>query len=302
MAIEHLRTWNIGDVELTRIVEVNGWEDDITMLLPDATPATVLQYPWLQPHFATPDGRMIISFQCFVMRTAERSIMLDTCIGADRQREFDVFTNMQTSFLDDLAHAGFAPEDIDTVLCTHLHFDHVGWNTRLVDGRWVPTFPNARYLFGRRELEHWKMLEETHGYHDLNHMHDAVLPVVEAGLVDLIEPDHAICPELSLRPTPGHTPGHVSVMIESQGRRAIVTGDMMHNPIQLERPGDTARFDMDQAQGSRTRRTFVDDLANSDVLVIGSHFSEPTGGYVVRDARGCRLEEAPAAAQARQHD
>ena len=295
MAIENLRTWKIGDVEIMRIVEVNHWEDDITMLLPDATPETVQRYPWLQPHFATPDGRMIINFQCFVMRTPRLSIMLDTCIGADRQREFDVFTHMQTSFLGDLAHAGFDRKNIDVVLCTHLHFDHVGWNTHLVAGAWVPTFPNARYLFGRKEYEHWKMLEETNGYHDLNHMYDAVLPVVEAGLVDLIEPDHDICPEISLMPTPGHTPGHVSIEITSQGQHAIVTGDMMHNPIQLELPEDTVRFDMDQAGACRTRRTFVDELANSDVLVIGSHFSEPTAGFIVRDDAGCRLEQQPAA-------
>jgi glyoxylase-like metal-dependent hydrolase (beta-lactamase superfamily II) len=291
MTIETMHTWKIGDVEITRIVEVNHWQDDITMLLPDATPETVLAYPWLQPDFATPDGKMIINFQCFVMRTPEHQIMLDTCIGADRQREFDIFTNMQTSFLDDLAHAGFAPDAIDVVLCTHLHFDHVGWNTQLVDGEWVPTFPNARYLFGRKEYEHWKMLEETKGYHDLNHMYDAVRPVVVAGLVDLIEPDHPICPEIELRPTPGHTPGHVSILIESSGERAIVTGDMMHHPIQLERPDDFGRFDMDQAQGSRTRRELVDDLANSNVFVIGSHFAGPTGGWIVRDDSGCRLEQ-----------
>jgi glyoxylase-like metal-dependent hydrolase (beta-lactamase superfamily II) len=237
---------------------------------------------------------MIISFQCFVMRTPEHQIMLDTCIGADRQREFDVFTNMQTDFLDDLAHAGFDPAKIDTVLCTHLHFDHVGWNTHLVDGRWVPTFPNARYLFGRSEYEHWRMLTDTNGYHDLNHMHDAVQPVIDAGLVDLIEHDHSICPELSLRPTPGHTPGHVSIVIESKGERAIVTGDLLHNPIQLERPKDIVRFDMDQENGCASRVAFVNDMANTDVFVIGSHFSDPTGGWVVRDAAGCRLEPQPA--------
>lgn len=293
MAIETMRTWKIGDIEITRIVEVDHWEDDITMLLPDATPETVLKYPWLQPHFATAKGKMILNFQCFVMRTAKYQIMLDTCIGADREREFDVFTNMQTDFLSDLTHAGFKPEEIDFVLCTHLHFDHVGWNTHLVDGRWVPTFPNARYLFGREEFEHWTMLRETNGYHDLNHMFDAVEPVVEAGLVDLIEPDHDICPEISLRPTPGHTPGHVSIEVTSNGERAIVTGDMMHNPIQFERPTDTGRFDMDQAQAGKTRKQFVDEIANSDCFVIGSHFAEPTGGYVVRDGDGCRLEQNP---------
>src|SRR5690606_39499021 len=115
-------------------------------------------------------------------------------------------------------------------------------------------------------------------------------PVVYAALLDRIEPDHVICPELTLRPTPGHTPGHVSIVIESKGERAIVTGDMMHNPIQLERPGDLTRFDMDKELAARTRKTFVDDFANSDVFVIGSHFAEPTGGWIVRDDAGCRLE------------
>jgi glyoxylase-like metal-dependent hydrolase (beta-lactamase superfamily II) len=290
MAIEHMKTWKIGAVEITRLVEVNGWEDDITMLLPDATPETVLAYPWLQPYWATKEGKMIISFQCFVMRTKDRQIMLDTCIGNDRQREFPVFTNMQTSFMEDLAHAGFTPESIDTVLCTHLHFDHVGWNTRLVDGKWVPTFPNARYLFGRKEYEHWMHLQATHGYHDLNHMHDSIEPVVAAGLMDLIDPDYKVCPEITLMPTPGHTPGHVSIVIESEGERAIITGDMMHNPIQLERPGDTVRFDMQQDAGKLTRIRFVEQVCNSGTCVIGSHFADPTAGYVVRDDKGIRLE------------
>lgn len=290
MALENLHTWKIGEVEITRIVEVNGWEDDISMLWPDAGPQDVQKYPWLLPHFATPDGKMIISFQCFVMRTPQYQIMLDTCIGADRQREFDVFTNMQTSFLEDLSAAGFKREEMDYVLCTHLHFDHVGWNTHLVDGQWVPTFPNARYLFGKSEYEHWKMLEETKGYHDLNHMADAVQPVVDAGLVDLIDIEHKVCPEISLRPTPGHTPGHVSICIESKGEKAVITGDLMHNPIQLAEPKRIVRFDMDQEAGAQTRQDFVDDYANQDVLVIGSHFSDPSAGYVVSDDDGCRLK------------
>lgn len=289
MAIEHLHTWKIGDVEITRIVEVNGWEDDISMLWPDGEPDNVKKYPWLLPHYATAEGKMIISFQCFVMRTPEHQIMLDTCIGADRQREFDIFTNMQTDFLDDLAASGFKREEIDMVLCTHLHFDHVGWNTHLVDGVWVPTFPNARYLFGKQEYEHWKMLEDTRGYHDLNHMADAVQPVVDAGLVDLIDIDHQICPEITLRPTPGHTPGHVSIGIESQGKKAMITGDLMHCPIQLEEPQRIVRFDMDQAQGAQSRQAFIDDMANQDILIIGSHFADPSAGYVVSDDAGCRL-------------
>ena len=293
MSIETIRRWNVGDVEITRLVEVNNWEDDITMLLPDAGPETVQAYPWLVPQFATAEGRMLLSFQCFVMRVRGRQIMLDTCIGADRQREFPVFTNMQTSFLQDLAHAGFKREEIDTVLCTHLHFDHVGWNTMLKDNAWVPTFPRARYLFGRQEYEHWMKLKETNGYHDLNHMYDAVAPVVDAGLVDLIEPSHQVCEELSLFQTPGHTPGHVSIRIDSQGESAIITGDMLQHPIQFERPADLVRFDMLQEVASQTRTDFVDSVANTQTLVIGSHFCDPSSGWVVRDGEGCRLEQAP---------
>ena len=135
------------------------------------------------------------------------------------------------------------------------------------------------------------MLNDTHGYHDLNHMSDSVLPVVDAGLVDLIEPEHRICPELTLMPTPGHTPGHVSICIESLGERAIVTGDMMHHPIQFELPGTLARFDMNQQMACDTRVKFVDKVANSGTFIIGSHFNEPTGGYVVRDTYGCRLAQ-----------
>src|SRR5258707_13524664 len=146
MAAEHIRHWRVGDVDIARIVEVYGFEDDISMLLPDATPQYVQQFGWLAPHFATRDGRMIISFQCFVLRSKGRTAMIDTCIGNDRRREFQVFCNMQNTFLEDLSSAGFPAGQVTDVLCTHLHADHVGWNTRLVDGRWVPTFPQARYI------------------------------------------------------------------------------------------------------------------------------------------------------------
>jgi glyoxylase-like metal-dependent hydrolase (beta-lactamase superfamily II) len=290
MAAEHIRHWKIGDVEIARIVEVYGWEDDIGMLLPDAPPDYLNQFPWLQPHFATPEGKMIISFQCFVLRSQGRTAMIDTCIGNDRQREFPVFTNMQTTFLEDLATAGFPHEEVTDVLCTHLHFDHVGWNTRLVDGKWVPTFPQARYLFGRREFEHWKFLHETNGYHDLHHMDDAVVPVLDAGLVELIEPDFRLTDEVSLIPTPGHTPGHVSVLIQSRGQSAVITGDMMHNPVQIAVPGREARFDMDKTQAARTRSEFVTRFNATPTLVIGSHFAEPSAGHIVPDGSAWKLK------------
>ena len=291
MSVQHLKTWKIGDVEVTRIVEINAFEDDVAMLLPKAPADLLLSYPWMIPNFALPDGKMLISFQAFAVKIGERRIMVDTCIGKDREREFDVFTHMQSEFMEDLAAAGFTPDRIDTVLCTHLHFDHIGWNTHLVDGKWVPTFPNARYLIGRTEWEHWQELRRTGGYHHMAHLDDAMDPVVEAGLVDLVEPHHRISEEMWLEPTPGHTPGHVSVFISSKGEEAVITGDLMHHPIQLVLPDEEVRFDMDKVAGPRTRREFVARMTDSPTLVIGSHFADPTGGWVVTDGDSLRFTD-----------
>ena len=290
MAAEHIRHWRVGDVDIARIVEVYGFEDDISMLLPDATPQYVQQFGWLLPHFATPDGRMIISFQCFVLRSKGRTAMIDTCIGNDRKREFDVFCNMQNTFLEDLATAGFPAEEVTDVLCTHLHFDHVGWNTRLVGGKWVPTFPQARYLFGRREWQHWTHLRDTGGYHHMDHLQDSIEPILAAGLEQFIDADFRLTDEISLIATPGHTPGHVSVLIESRGERAVITGDLMHSPIQIAIPATEARFDMDRPQAARTRCEFVERFSNSGTLVIGSHFAEPTAGHIVSDGTAWKLQ------------
>ena len=223
-------------------------------------------------------ARMIISFQCFVLRSQGRTAMIDTCIGNDRRREFDVFCNMQNTFLEDLTTAGFPREQVTDVLCTHLHFDHVGWNTRLIGGKWVPTFPQARYLFGRREWQHWKHLRDTDGYHHMDHLQDSIDPILAAGLEQFIDADFRLTDEVSLIATPGHTPGHVSVLINSRGQQAVITGDLMHNPIQIAVPATEARFDMDKPQAARTRCDFVQRFCNSGTLVIGSHFAEPTAG------------------------
>ena len=290
MAVEHIKHWKIGDVEVARIVEVNAFEDDMKMLLPqEGTPEFVQQFKWLRPHFATAAGRMLISFQCFVLASRGRRVMIDTCIGADRQREFDVFCNLKSTFLEDLAAAGFPRETVDTVLCTHLHFDHVGWNTHKVGDRWVPTFPQARYLFGKREWDHWLHLRRTGGYHHMEHLTDSIDPILEAGLAQFVEPDHRITDEVWLEPTPGHTPGHVSVHISARGQEAVSTGDLLHHPIQFAVPDSQVNFDMDKAQGARTRRAFMERYQDRKALVIGSHFCEPTSGFIVRDGAAWKL-------------
>ena len=288
MSLEHIRSWTIGEVEVTRIVEVNNHVDPLAFLLEGGSRELMKQYDWLFPHFSTPEGDLMISFQCFVVETPGRRIMIDTCIGNDRWREHAIFNDMQTSFLQDLEHAGYPPESIDTVLCTHLHFDHVGWNTRKRNGEWVPTFPNARYLLGRTEWDHWKQVPRDGTVH-AQHLVDSIQPILDAKLTDFIESDHRVCDEIRLLPTPGHTPGHVSVHIRSQGQEAVITGDMMHHPIQIARPLMPANFCMDKSQACQTRKAFVDRFGGSKVLIIGSHFCDPTVGWIERDKDNWRF-------------
>jgi glyoxylase-like metal-dependent hydrolase (beta-lactamase superfamily II) len=293
MAKSNVGRWRIGDVEVFSIPEVVSFNDDIGVLLDNATPDLIRKYPWLQPHYATPEARMLINFQGFVVKAAGRNIVVDTCIGADRQREYDVFCHLKSDFMEDLKSIGVTPENVDTVLCTHLHFDHVGWNAQRVNNRWVPTFPNARYLFGRIEYEHWMMLYRTRGYHHLLHVDECIMPIVDARLVDLIEMEHRITAEVALEPSPGHTPGHVSVRISSRGNEAIITGDVLHSPIQIAVPDWVGRFDMDPALGVRQRVRLVNAAADKPLLVIGSHFPQPTAGFIVSDGISWRFAGSP---------
>ncbi len=292
MAIRNIGHWQIGAVEVFSIPEVVNMDDDVAVLLENATPDLVLKYPWLQPHYATAAGRMIINFQGFVVKAGGRNIIVDTCIGADREREYDVFCHLKSDYLEDLKSIGVTPANVDTVLCTHLHFDHVGWNARFSDGRWVPTFPQARYLFGRAEYEHWMMLYRTKGYHHLLHIEECILPVMQAGLVDLIETNHQLSDDVSLEPTPGHTPGHVSVRIRSRGQEALLTGDLLHSPVQVAVPDWIANFDMDRAVAAQQRARFVRASADQPVLVIGSHFPQPTAGHIVSEGSAWRFRGA----------
>lgn len=280
--------WRIGEVTVTRILELEA-TGGTRFILPDATPEACREIAWLQPHFADEAGRLRMSVQALVVETPSRRIIVDTCIGNDKQRDIPAWSNLQTSFLQDLEAAGFPPDSIDVVLCTHLHVDHVGWNTRLVAGRWVPTFPRARYLIGRKEFEFWQGEEAGVTDPQRSPFHDSVKPVFDAGLVDLVETDHQVCPEVSLEPTLGHTPGHVSVRIRSGGEEALITGDFTHHPCQLARPDWASAADFDKAASTATRRRVFAALEASPVLVIGTHFASPTAGRIVRDGDAWRL-------------
>ncbi len=254
MAEEKFLRWQVGDVRITRVAELGGAPFPSTFMFPAATPELVQRHAWLRPHFAHADGRLYGSIHSFVIESGKRRIIVDTCVGNDKARAIKAWNLLQGPFLADLALAGFPAETIDTVLCTHLHVDHVGWNTRIVNGKWVPTFPNARYLFGRKEWEHWSSEQAQHSDGDV--MRDSVRPIMAAGLAELVDMDQSLTPEVRLEPTPGHTPGHVSVRISSRGSEAVITGDLMHHPLQCAEPDLANNFDVDAAAARRTRRGF----------------------------------------------
>lgn len=279
---QHVKHWCVGDVEVIRIVEIFPFQVPADNLFSNADAATVRRHAWLQPHHATAEGEIIFAFQAFVVRSCGRKIMVDTCIGNAKTREHEVFSNLQTSFLHDLAVAGCPADSIDTVLCTHLHQDHVGWNTVRDGERWVPTFPNARYLFGRAEWNHWtpRLAEQSV---QVGHLADSITPVIDAGLVDFVDSDYRVTDEVWLEPTPGHTAGHVSVRISSRGEEAVVTGDVMHHPLQCAEPDLRTHFCLDHEMARQTRRAFLQRHSERGTLIIGSHFAEPTVGRLVRD-------------------
>jgi glyoxylase-like metal-dependent hydrolase (beta-lactamase superfamily II) len=279
--------WRIGAVTVTKIVELEVTGGS-RFLLPQATYEEILPIDWLRPDFADERGRLRMSVHALVVETPSRRIIVDTCLGNDKEnRRIPTWNRMQTRFLADLAAVGCSRETIDTVVCTHLHVDHVGWNTMLAEGRWVPTFPKARYLMGRVEYRHWKSQSEREDMAAV--LADSVTPVVEAGLVDLIETDHRICDEISLIPTPGHTPGHVSLRIAAGGEEALISGDFMHHPCQIAHPDWSSTADSDPAAARQTRELMLTRLADTPILVIGTHFAGRTAGHIVSDGSVFRL-------------
>ncbi len=279
-------SWQVGRVKITRIVEMDLPVPG-EMFLPQATAAELRKSAWLFPHFVSEDAATLkLSIHALLVEAPGLKLVVDTCIGNDRPREITGGEPLSTPFLQQLGEAGWSREGVDAVVCTHLHVDHVGWNTMLENGKWTPTFPKARYLIGRREYEFWSAHDDEEQQAILS---DSVKPIFDAGLADLVEFDHVISPEIRLTPSTGHTPGHVSVMIESEGERAVITGDMAHHPCQLAHPDWTPKFDTDQKESVSTRWRLFAEWADQPTLVIGTHFAAPTAGHVVRDGAAFRL-------------
>jgi glyoxylase-like metal-dependent hydrolase (beta-lactamase superfamily II) len=280
-------SWDIGGVRITRVTEfVMPFTFDFFV---EATPADIAAERWLSPDFVDSDGRYLMSLHTFIVETAGLRIAVDTCVGNAKDRPLiPEFDRQDRPFLTDLAAAGFAPETIDLVVCTHLHVDHVGWNTRLVDGVWLPTFPRARYLFAANDIDFWANSKDP--LHS-QPFADSVQPVIDAGLVDAVDGATTIARDVELRPTPGHTPGHMSVWIAD---RCVITGDALHHPIQCVHPDWTARGDTDPDLARATRTELLDTAAKKNALMLGTHFAGSSAGHVVSVGDRFRFVPEPA--------
>ena len=270
--------WNVGEVKITKVVELET-VGRTRFILPLATNEEIQKLPWLIPHFATEEGRLKMSIHSLIVETPSRRILVDTGLGNDKEgRRVPTWNNRKEPFLEKLTAAGFAPDSIDMVLCTHLHVDHVGWNTKLVDGKWVPTFAKARYVFGKTEYEHWRDHSDEPDKSAV--FNDSVEPIADAGRADLVPSDARICDEITLISTPGHSPGHVSLHIKSAGEEGLLTGDVAHHPCQMAHLDWASTADSDPAQSTATRRELFGRFADTPTLVIGGHFN---AGRIQRD-------------------
>ncbi len=276
-----MNQWQIGDVKITRVVEMETpWPG--TFLFPNVTPDEIKrEAEWLLPWATTASGQIMVSFYSLVLESQGKKIIVDTCVGNDKDRSNTnpAWTNLKLPFLADLKKAGYTPDQFDYVLQTHLHVDHVGWNTIWKDGRWMPTFENASYLIGGTEWDFYSTFENR-ALRDS--VEDSVRPIVEQGRANLVESTHRLTDEIWLEPSVGHTPGHHHVQISSRGARAIITGDLMHHPIQTAYPEWDVGFDNDGALAKKVRRAFCERYADQDVLIFGTHFASPSCGKIVR--------------------
>lgn len=284
-----MNQWKVGDVKITRVIEFEtAW--DGTMLLPDATADNVKrERDWLYPAFSDETGKIKLSIHALVVESQGKRIVVDTCIGNDKVRSNPEWNKMQLPFLADLRKAGYPRESINNVVCTHLHIDHVGWNTMLQNGEWVATFPNARYLIGGTE---WDFFARQQDEFFKAPVDDSVRPIFDQGLAELVDEKRKLTDEVWLEATPGHTPGHFSVRISSQGKHAVITGDMMHHPIQCRYPEWDDNFDVDMPQAKKTRRAFCERYADTGTIVLGTHFATPTAGMIVKRGDSFRFVAA----------
>jgi glyoxylase-like metal-dependent hydrolase (beta-lactamase superfamily II) len=272
--------FEIGGITIHRLIEQEHSRHKALTLLPNLTPALLDENRhWLQPSVMDAEDGLILCFQSYVVCTPHHKILIDSCIGNDKNRPRNPDWHMKTDdcYMTALAAAGLGVEDIDYVMCSHMHGDHIGWNTRLIDGRWVPTFPNAKYVFAREEYDYWTEMHRTAA---IPAFADSILPIIEAGRAELVRCDHAIGDHLRLLPTSGHTPGHVAVCLGRGGDDGVFPGDLIHSPLQARYPHLTVPFDSDKDLAVKTRRAFLERYADTDTVWFTTHFPSPSIGHV----------------------
>jgi glyoxylase-like metal-dependent hydrolase (beta-lactamase superfamily II) len=281
--------FSVADMTIHRIVELDAPFMPAMEMLPALTPELLDQNrDWLQPHSLGPDDVFNLCYQSYVVRTPHHNILVDSCLGNDKPRarpEWHMKTD--TNWMRALAAAGLTVEDIDYVMCTHLHGDHTGWNTRLINGQWVPTFPNARYVFNRRELA---ATEAAHQHRENPAYQDSVLPIVQAGRAELVNDDYQLGDHVRILPTPGHTEGHVAICFGKKQDDAVLTGDLIHVPLQLRYPELSFVRDKDMVQAAVTRRRFFERYCDTPTLCCTAHFPSPSAGRIKRWGDGYRVE------------
>ncbi|ATL25149.1 MBL fold metallo-hydrolase [Streptomyces formicae] len=286
--------WTVGDITVHRIDETPLPPGTGPWLLPDATAEVVSQQDWLRPDFADHEGVPRLDSHSFALTVGGLRVLVDTGIGNGKTRANPAWHDLRTDYLRRLTTAGFTPDSVDLVILTHLHTDHVGWNTREVDGAWVPTFPRARYVTSRAEREFWAAQDMDEPRKQM--FRDSVHPVEDTGLLDLVDvPPQGtdLSPGLRLVPAPGHTPGQVTVEVSSLGEKAVITGDVIHHPVQLPHPHIGSCVDIDPEQAETSRRALLGALADTDTLLLGTHFPEPTSGRVTSHEGAYRLTPVP---------
>lgn len=277
----------LGDTTITPLFEIDAGSV-LQDCIKSATPEAIKEISWLQPDYADNQGYLKANVQSFLFEADGKKVVIDSCVGNGRNRpELSAWADLSTDFLERFSRV-FSPHEVDMVICTHLHFDHVGWNTTHQGNSWVPTFPNAQYIFVEQEFNYWQTKPANEVIDDHNGFVESVLPIYEAGLAKLVPSDYQISDELTLIPTPGHTPGHVSILIQSEGQQALISGDALHHPCQLAHP-KWKSFDTDSDLANETRQRLLERFADTDTLFIGSHFTEPIAGRLQRDGEGFRL-------------
>jgi glyoxylase-like metal-dependent hydrolase (beta-lactamase superfamily II) len=282
-------TFQAADLTVHRIVELNAPFEHALKILPGLTPALLEENrDWLRGDSLGPDDIFILCYQSYVVRTPHHIILVDSCLGNDKPRPRPEWhMRSDQTYMRALASAGLSVSDIDFVMCTHMHGDHVGWNTRKANGEWVPTFPNARYVFSARELA---AVEAAHKQRENPVYLDSVLPIVRAGRAELVADQHEIGDHVRVLPTPGHTAGHVSFCFGKARDEVVMTGDLIHVPLQARYPELSFFADQNPAQAAGTRRTFLERYCDAPTLCCTSHFPPPSAGRIRRWADGFRLE------------